>query len=136
SAPVENGTPIARVEIRTEDGQTISRDILAGTHTAEWAYKRGDVRSVIRHSLAPVFDTYPGDEQNSFPAHRYLAVMPLGQRHKIDDITIRKIPNTAPLKVWKACIYDSVTKSSAQLCTVEEKERISKILDTKRWTEV
>src|SRR5262249_20863711 len=86
SAAVENGTPIARVEIRTEDRQTICRNILAGTHTAEWAYERSDVRAVIRHALPPIFDTFPGDEQYSFPAHRYLAVMPLGQRHKIDEI--------------------------------------------------
>jgi len=136
SVAMENGTPVARVEIQTEDGQTISRDILAGVHTAEWAYERSGVRAVIRHALPPVFDTTPAEEQNTFPAHRYLAVMPLGQRHKIDDITIKKIPNTAPLKVWKAGIYDSVTKSSVQLYAVGEKERISKILDPDRWTEV
>jgi hypothetical protein len=136
SAKVENGTLIASVEIQTKDGQTISRDILAGTHTAEWAHERSDVRAIIRHSLAPVFDTPPGDEQNSFTAHRYLAVIPLGQRHKIDQLTIKKIPNTVPLKVWKVCIHDSGTKGSVQLSTAEEKERINKILGSNRWTEV
>ena len=136
SAAVENGTAIARVEIRTKDGRILPRDILAGTHTAEWAYERADVRAAIRHALAPIFDTSPGDEQYSFPAHRYLAVMPLGERYKIDDITVKKIPNTASLKVWKACVYDSGTKSSVQLYTAEEKERINKILDPNRWTEV
>jgi len=135
SAKMENGTPIARVEIRTESGQTISRNILAGAHTAEWAHERSDVSPVIRHSLAPVFDTFPGDKQNSFSGHRYLAVMPLGQRYRIEYVTITKIPNTAPLKVWKACIYDSGPKSSVPLYTVEEKERINKILDPNRWTE-
>jgi len=135
SGKVENGTPIARVEIRTESGQTISRNILAGVHTAEWAHERRDVRPVIRHSLAPVFDTSLGDKQNTFRGHRYLAVMPLGQRYRIDYVTITKIPNTAPLKVWKACIYDSGPKSSVPLYTVEEKERINKILDPNRWTE-
>jgi hypothetical protein len=136
SVEVENGTPVARVEVRTKVGQTISRDILAGDHTAEWAHERRDVRAAVRHSLAPVFDTPPGDEQNSFPAHRYLAVMPLGQRYEIDDVTIRKIPNTAPLKVWKACIYDSGMKSSVPLYAVGEKERIKKILGPNRWAEV
>jgi hypothetical protein len=136
SAAVENGTSIAKVEIRTKDGQIISRDIQAGTHTSEWAYERSDVRAIIRHAQAPVFDTSPGDEEYSFPGRRYLAVMPLGQRYRIDDITINKIPNTAPLKVWKACIYDSGTRSSVQLYTVDEKERINKMLDPNRWTEV
>jgi hypothetical protein len=136
STAVENGTPIARVEIRAKDGQTISRNILAGNHTAEWAYERSDVRAVIRHSLAPIFDTSPGDEQYSFPAHRYLAVIPLGQSHKIDQIIIEKIPNTAPLKVWKAGIYDSGTKNTVQLYALGEKVRIRNILDPNRWTEV
>jgi hypothetical protein len=61
--------------------------------------------------------------------------MPLGQRYRIDHVTITKIPNTAALKVWKACIYDSGPKSSVPLYTVEEKERINKILDPNRWTE-
>jgi hypothetical protein len=136
SAAVENGTPVASAEIRTENGQTISRDILAGVHTAEWAHERSDVRTVIRHSLAPIFDTSPGDEQNSFPGNRYLAVIPLGQRYGIDEVTIKKITNTAPIKVWKASIYDSGAKSSVQLHAVEEKENVNKILDPSRWTEV
>lgn len=136
SAAVENETPIARVEIRTANGQTISRDILAGSHTAEWAHERRDVRTAIRHSLAPIFDTVPGDEQNSFPGHRYLAVIPLSQRYKIDEVTIKKIPNTAPIKLWKGSIYDSGAKNSSPLRAVEEKENVNKLLDPGRWTEV
>jgi hypothetical protein len=136
SVAVENGTPIARVEIRTANGQTISRDILAGVHTAEWAHERSDVRTVIRHSLAPIFDTYTGNEQNSFPVHSYLSVFPLGQRYKIDEITIKKISNTAPIKVWKGSIYDSGAKNSIPLRTVGEKENANKILDPNRWTEL
>jgi hypothetical protein len=136
SAAIENGTPIARAEIRAANGQTIARDILAGVHTSEWAHERIDVRPVIRHALAPIFDTLPGDEQNSFPGHRYLAVIPLGQRYKIDEVTIKKIPNTAPIKVWKGSIYDSAAKNSVPLHAVGEKENVNKILDPSRWTEV
>jgi len=136
SATVENGTPIARAEIRVANGQTISRDILAGVHTAEWAHERSDVRAVIRHSLAPIFDTSPGDEQYSFPGHRYLAVIPLGQRYKIDKIAIKKIPNTAPIKVWKGSVYDSGAKNSVPLRAIEEKENINKVPDPNKWAEV
>ena len=136
SAAVENGTPIARVEIRTANRQAISHDILAGIHTAEWAHERSDVRTVIRHSLAPIFDTAPGDEQNSFPGHRYLAVIPLDRRYEIGQVTIKKIPNTAPLKVWKGSIYNSAAKNSVPLRTVGEIEPVNKILDPNRWTEV
>jgi hypothetical protein len=136
SAAIENGTPIARAEIRTANGQTIARDILAGVHTAEWAHERSDVRSVVRHSLAPIFDTLPGDEQNSFPGHRYLAVIPLGQRYEISQVTIKKIPNTAPIKVWKGSVYDSGAKNSIPLRTAGEKETVNNIPDPSRWTEV
>src|SRR5215470_17035918 len=78
STGIENRTVIARAEIHTADGQIITKDILIGIDTSEWAYDRNDVRPVIRHSRAPVFDSSQGDEENSFQAHRYMAVIPLG----------------------------------------------------------
>jgi hypothetical protein len=136
SVEIENRIAVAYAEIHTADGQMIVRDVLAGVDTSEWAYDRNDVRPVIRHARAPIFDSFPNDEGNFFRAHRYMAIMPLGGEYAINRISIKKIPNTAPLKVWKASIHNSITKESISLSTVDQAEKISRLLPPDRWKEV
>jgi hypothetical protein len=136
SAEIEDRTAVASAEIHTADGQIITKDILVGIDTSEWAYGRKDVRKVIRHSRAPIFNSSPGDEENSFPAYRYMAAIPLGGEYVINRVSIKKIPNTAPLKVWKASVYDSNTKESVALNMADQQERMNKLLPPDRWKEV
>jgi len=136
SAGIEDRTAVAYAEIHTADGRMIVRDILAGVDTSEWAYDRNDVRPVIRHSRAPIFDSFPNDEGNFFRAHRYIAIIPLGGEYSINRVSIKKIPNTASLKVWKASLNNSKTKESISLSTVDQAEKISRMLAPDRWTEV
>jgi hypothetical protein len=150
SAGIKDRTAIAHAEIHTTDGQIITRDILAGIDTSEWAYDRNDVRSVILHSRAPIFDSSPGDEENSFYAHRYMAAIPLGGEYVINRVSIKKVPNMAPLKVWKASVHNSKTKKSFALSTEglpdtadrpdtenqqEKTNKIKQLLSTERWKE-
>jgi hypothetical protein len=136
SVVIEDRTAVARAEIHTADGQMIVRDILAGIDTSEWAYDRKDVRRVIRHSRAPVFDSFPNDEGKFFYAHRYMAFIPLGGEYVINRVSIKKIPNTASLKVWKASLHNSKSKESISLSTVDQAEKISGLLAPDRWKEV
>ena len=150
SAEIGDRTAIAHAEIHTADGQVVTKDIFAGINTSEWAYDRNDVRSVIRHSRAPIFDSSPGDEENSFYAHRYMTAIPLGGEYVINRISIKKIQNTAPLKIWKASLHNSKTKKSTALNTAdppdmagqpdtenrkEKTDKIKEMLATERWKE-
>jgi hypothetical protein len=85
----------------------ITRDIFAGIDTSEWAYERDDMRPLIRHSRASVFDSSPNNEGKFFLSHRHLATISLGGKHVINRVSINKIPNTVPLKVWKDSLYNS-----------------------------
>jgi hypothetical protein len=119
---VEQGTIVARVRFRfadeqggTGDPHVVERELRAGVDTAEWAHERPDVRHAVRHALAPVFDARPGDEKNSYPAHRYLALVPLGARGRVDKIEITNLTNGSPLALWKATLHDSASKTSTPI---------------------
>lgn len=115
STNVADNMPVARLRIITADGKTIERDMRAGTDTAEWAHERTDVQANIRHSLAPVFDSRPGDDANSFLSYRYWTSLPLGERVKVDRIEATNLTGRAVLIISKATLYDSFQKRSTPL---------------------
>ena len=115
SGDLADGTVVGKISVHTSDGRLIEREIRAGIDTAEWAHDRVDVRSNIRHGLAPIFETYPGDNENSFPAYRFWSRINLGERVRIDRIEIIKMVKTAGLGLWKASLHDSVSRHSTPL---------------------
>ena len=99
--------PIARVRFFTDDGRTIDRDLLSGTHTAEWAHERPDIQSTIKHRLATVFDQRPGDAENTFPSYRYWARLKLDAPEGIERVQITNLSQTATISVWKLSMLNS-----------------------------
>ncbi len=99
------GTPVARVRLYTAAGRTIELTLRAGVETAEWAHERSDVRAIIKHNLAPVFDTHAGDAANSYPAHRYWARLALAAPEQITRIEITNVAHAATLTLWRASLY-------------------------------
>jgi hypothetical protein len=110
-----DGATIAKLRLFASDGRIVERELRAGRDTSEWAHDRPDVLRSIRHKLAPVFDSFPGDESNSFPAHRYLARIPLDVRTRVDRIEIENVSQRASLALWKMTLYDSATSFSMPL---------------------
>jgi hypothetical protein len=115
---VEQGTAVARVRVHFSDAPAVERDLRAGLETAEWAHERPDVRHAVRHALAPVFDARPGDERNTYPAQRYLALVPLGARGRVDKIEITSLTGGSPLALWKASLHDAASKNSTPLSSL------------------
>ncbi len=99
------GTTVARVRLYTFDGRIIEQTLRAGLDTAEWAHERPDVRAIIKHNLAPVFDTHAGDAANSYPAYRYLARLALAAPAQITRIEITNVAPAATLTLWRASLY-------------------------------
>jgi hypothetical protein len=119
---VKQGEAVARVRVQysgeggNEGGpRVVERTLRAGVDTAEWAHERPDVRVSIPHALAPVFDARPGDEQNSYQAHRYLALVTLGARGRVDRIEITNLTGGSPLALWKASVHDTASENSTPL---------------------
>lgn len=107
SGGLNDGQSVAEINIHTADGRVIKRELQAGRDSAEWAHERADVKPLIRHRLAQIFDSRPGDEQNSFPAYRYWAKFDLGEKLNVDRIEIANVTADASAGISKITAYDS-----------------------------
>ena len=116
STAIPDGTVVAKLRLFTSVG-VLEDEIRAGLDTSEWAYERSDVRPIIRHKLAPVFDSFPGDESHSFFTHRYWTRIPLHQRVrvKVERIAITNVSEQASVAIWKMTLHDSLTGLSTPL---------------------
>lgn len=116
SINLTDGTPIARVRVLASNHHNIEFTLRAGLDTAEWAHERPDVRGMVKHKLAPVFDSTTLNEGGtSYPGHRYWIQLPLGTRSRVERIEIAAIDQHAPLAVWKVTLFDSVNRRSFPL---------------------
>jgi hypothetical protein len=129
STHLADGEPVARLRVQDESGRTVELSLRAGTDTAEWAHERADVRTTVKHKLAPVFDSRPGDAANSFSAHRYLALVPLGEKLRPARIELVNVSAGATLDVSCATLYDTASKQSRTLTD----ESATAELDAEHW---
>ncbi len=125
---LNNGQAAAKINIHTADGRVIERELQAGRDSAEWAHERADVKLNIKHPLARVFDSRPGDEQNSFPAHQYWTRFDLGEKLTIDRVEISTVDSIASIILVKASAYDSAG-NQAFLLTQRLPEHWRKVYD-------
>jgi hypothetical protein len=128
----DNGAPVAHLRIFTSDGRVLERDLRAGIETAEWMHESPSVRAIVRHSLAPFYDSRPGDADNTFTAYRYLARIPLDERMQVDRIEVANLTESAALIIWRASLYDSTTARAIPLLTPVPRAR----LNERRWQTV
>ncbi len=115
SADLIQGSAVARIKFHLTDGRIIERELKAGIDTAEWAHERPDVKTIIKHSLPPVFESLAGDSQNSFPAYRYWSRIDLGEKANIERIEIENLTERASLAVTKAAAVDSSNRIATSL---------------------
>jgi hypothetical protein len=128
SGQLAQGETFAKLSIHTTDGHIIERELKAGVDSAEWAHERADVKPLISHDLAPVFDTRPGYEQNSFPAYRYWSRVELGEKSAVDRIEITNTAEHASFMLTKAALYDSSMRQ-AMLLTQRLPDHWRKVYD-------
>jgi hypothetical protein len=129
SAAVKQATTVARLRVFSADGRIIERELRAGLDTSEWAHERQDVRANVRHALAPVFDSRPGDAANSFAARRYWTRLALGAGVAVSRVEVENVSAAAALALWKATLFDSAARRSVPLTN----EPDATTLDAARW---
>ncbi|MBS1788291.1 MAG: YfhO family protein [Acidobacteria bacterium] len=125
STDLSDGDVVAEFHFVATDGRTVTRELQAGRDSAEWAHERADVKPVIHHRLAKVFETVPGGE---FPLYRYQAKFDLGEPLALDRVEIVNISKHAVLMVSKATAYDSAG-TGAFLLTQRLAEHWRKVYD-------
>ncbi len=78
SETVRDGTVVARIRLRANDGTKFDFELRAGQHSSEWAHDRGDTNARIKHKRAPIATSYVvEDAQPKFEGHDYIAAFDL-----------------------------------------------------------
>jgi hypothetical protein len=112
SVDVPDGTTVARLRLRAEDGKTFDFDLRAGEHTSEWAYDRADIRAQVRHARAPVATSYAvEDAQGRYEGHTYVSSFTLPEKAFVTggEITVVRVARAPELtlSVLRASLLDS-----------------------------
>ena len=107
------GNTVARIRIHREDGSVVERTIAAGVDTAEWAHERPDVRQIIKHNLANVFDSAP--VAGGFDAYRFRTEVPVGDLTRVRQIEIENVAESARLALYGGAMFDSTARKAAPL---------------------
>ena len=115
SVETPQGATVARIRLYTTDGKILEQELRAGIDTAEWAHERSDVRASIKHGLAQVFDSRPGDAGNTFSSYRYWSRHSWPELKQIKWVEIENVSSSATLSVSSATLYNSQTGVSTQL---------------------
>lgn len=86
SLNIGQGTPVGEVVLLGPRGERVEFKLLAGVHTAEWAYDRADVRSVVNHGKPAVAARW---KTVGFDANAYLAKFALPKPFTVAAIQLR-----------------------------------------------
>jgi hypothetical protein len=87
----------------------------AGRDTAEWAHDRQDVRPIIKHRLAPVFEQTMVADENPFPAYRFKTTVRFNEPVNVLRVEVSNVSKVAGLAIFRAFLTDSRTQKSIPL---------------------
>ncbi|MFN0112219.1 MAG: YfhO family protein [Blastocatellia bacterium] len=112
SSNLSDGETVAQITVTATDGRAINRELQAGRDSAEWAHEREDLKNTIRHRLANIFDTRPGE---GYPVHRFWTRIDLGEKLNVDRVEIRNVASDASIIISNASVYDSAGSGASGL---------------------
>lgn len=102
---IPQGEAVAHLSVFTNDGRKLEYDLKAGVDTAEWAHERPDVKPLIKHELAKIFDQNSGDANNSYPAYHYWTRFQFDQPAVVDHLVLESKAKQAEMVVWRTGLY-------------------------------
>jgi Bacterial membrane protein YfhO len=115
SIDVEQGTSVGRLRLTTDLGHVIEKELRAGIDTSEWAYERPDVRPVIKHQQASVFDRQVGDAQNTYQACRYVTRVPFENSSRVTRVELMNLTPRATIALWAGSLLNTASGESQTL---------------------
>jgi hypothetical protein len=107
---VADESPVAEIRVHLASGRELPLSLVAGRDTAEWAYDRPDVRSVVAHRLAPVLESW---SESGFLAHRYVATLTLPGRYLVDGVGVTRLGGPGRLVLSRLAVLDATTGRGA-----------------------
>lgn len=97
SLNVGQGTPVGEVVLIGPGGERAEFRLLAGIHTAEWAYDRADVRPVVKHARPMVAARW---KTVGFEANAYLAKFALPRPFPVARVQLKSLTTGATLQFY------------------------------------
>jgi hypothetical protein len=117
SSTLAQGTPVARLTATDTAGKTYVFQMLAGVHTAEWAWERPDLQGKMPHQLPPIARTWQQRDGNAppYPAHYYYAEFPLGATVRLRRVEVQFLHPTSQVELFGLAAFSDVSKDLEQL---------------------
>jgi hypothetical protein len=110
SAEWQNGQPVAVLTFLTEESVDLTDIALTvGSHVAEWAYDRSDVRETVLHNQAVIARTFParsGFPAEDHPGYVYRAVMGLPYPVLIHGLQLKSSVPPARIHIERVTLID------------------------------
>ncbi len=111
------GTPLARLTATDSSGKAHVFQMLAGVHTAEWAWERPDLRGKVPHQLPKVARTWQQRDGAAppYPAHYYYAEFPLEGSVRLRRLEVQFLHPTAQVEIYGIAAYNDATNDLEQV---------------------
>ena len=127
SEDVPEGALVARVRLRSREGDEFEFALRAGTDTAEWAFDRPDIRARVRHRRpAPARSEPVEDAERRYEGHAYAASLALPRRVALSGGEIEVLADERwpelQLGVFRVSLLDE--GSGAALAVTRERFRV------------
>lgn len=133
STNISEGAPVVDVAVSDEHGHVVTKRILAGKDTSEWAYDCEDVLPVMRHRRATIFDSF-AVRRNSFrdcEGHSYLALIDLGEVKNMKGLEFRWMGTAGAFMMVRLSLLDGQHGNSYPISPIE-----ALLGDAARWRAV
>ncbi len=140
STDIPSNTPVINVTFTSDTGEVKILSLKAGKDTSEWAYDQPNVKSVVKHSRAKIFDdffiTNSDNSAINQRGHRYIATLPLSKPQKIQKIQLSYVgPPGTTVEIDKISLNDGSLRQFHPL-TVRSSNLSDVLADSSRWNYV
>ncbi|MGI8422596.1 MAG: YfhO family protein [Chloroflexota bacterium] len=114
---VPQGAEVAQLVVSETSGRQHRFRLLAGVHTAEWAWERPDLKGKVAHQLPPVARTWEQRDGRAqpYPAHFYFGEFPLPGTVRLKRLDVQFVHPTAQVELYGLAVFDDASKELEQL---------------------
>lgn len=113
STGIPDGTEVARLAVADVNGRIQTRSLVAGRDSSEWSGDCSNVRPMMRHGLATVFNTYPAKMYDvPCEGHFYVTTLGLDEATEVKSIKLEWTGGKAALVVQKLSLINDSTHTS------------------------
>lgn len=114
SVEIPNQTEVLQVQVTDINGGVETQNLRAGQDTSEWAYDCPDVKPVIQHQQAPIFQSFPQQRAKAggCPGHTYLSTFKLNQPTMIKSLDLKWVGPAGVLSIPHISLLNQTTQTS------------------------